>query len=502
MELDTNFGKAFCYEISEVKKAVVPVDCTMILPDYFPDVMKILRYTAKTVKSPVIFEGGVETVSGNVNIEVNYVSEDGELCYCSQLQPFSHSFDCTADSAAAEAEIVLGEIGCRAVNKRRIDLHGSIEISLHTVNCEEKKLVSFSEGAGMVCKRENLETVLMVGEFYKSFTLEEKGELGYGKPPFGKVLRYSACAEVSECHVIQDKIVTKGEVRVEVLWSPENVSENSESGPFLSKFSYPVSRMVDAKGILLTDICDVCYDTDFPEISPTDDGQDIIIKIKVGIFARVYRKENLEFVSDMFSTECETNIQKGKITVINEAVPIFINDAFFEKLDLPETAESITDIWLETDTPKVSSDEKSVLPIRICLFAKDSDGMPIYFERTTERENTLPANGNIIFCNLSARIKNTEFSITNDGKAEISASVLIDGTAYTALSTEAVEECSADIEKKIEHNDAAFLLCFANEGEKIWDIAKRYNASMENIMNENKISKETLSEKTMLIITE
>ena len=65
MELDTDFCKVFCCEIPEVKKAVIPVECSMILPDYFPDVMKILRYTAKTVKSPVLNENGTETVSGN-----------------------------------------------------------------------------------------------------------------------------------------------------------------------------------------------------------------------------------------------------------------------------------------------------------------------------------------------------------------------------------------------------------------------------------------------------
>ena len=88
MELDTNFRKVFCFGKSEEKKAVIPVDCSIILPDYFPDVMKILRYKAKTVKNPVVSEGGTETVSGNVNIEVSYISEEGELCSCSQLQPF------------------------------------------------------------------------------------------------------------------------------------------------------------------------------------------------------------------------------------------------------------------------------------------------------------------------------------------------------------------------------------------------------------------------------
>ncbi len=501
MELEENFCKIFCCGIPELKKAVIPVECSIILPDYFPDVMKILRYTAKTVKSPVLSESGAETVSGNVNIEVSYVSEEGELCSCSQLQPFSHSFDCGGNVAAAEAEVSVGEIGCRAINKRRIDLHGSIEISLRTVCGEEKSVLSSVKGAGTVCKNENLETVLMVGEFYKNFTLEEKGELGYGKPPFGRILRSAAFAEVSECHVIQDKIVTKGEIRVEVLWIPEFGAENSEAGPFLSKFAFPVSRMVDAKGILQNDICDAGYETDFPEIIPSEDGQNLVIKLKVGIFARVYRKETAEFVSDLFSTEYESKIEKEKINVINEAFPILEKEAFFEKFDLPETAETVMDIWIENDTPKISSEGKIVLKPRICLFGKDSDGTPVYFEKTAEKEILSPAKGNGVFHNLSATVKNSEFVLSGERKAEISAEIVLDGTVFSSLSTETAKDYSLSTENKIEHGDFAILLCYAEKGEKIWDIAKKHRASMENIMRENNLSEEVLSERKMIVIT-
>lgn len=501
MELEKNFCKIFCCGIPETKKAVIPVECSIVLPDYFPDVMKILRYTAKTVKSPVINEGKAETVSGNVNIEVSYVSEEGELCSCSQLQPFSHSFDCGGNVAAAEAEISVSEIGCRAVNKRRIDLHGNIEISLCTVCGEEKSLVSSVKGAGAVCKNENIETVLMVGEFYKNFTLEEKGELGYGKPPFGKVLRSAAAAEVSECHVIQDKIVTKGEIRVEVLWASENPSENGEAETFLSKFSFPVSRMVDAKGILQNDICDASYEADFPEIIPSEDGQNVIIKLKVGIFARVYRKETAEFVSDLFSTDYETKIEKGKITVLNKAFPVFETEPLFEKFELPETAETVTDIWIETDFPKVSDEGKIVLNPKICLFGEDCDGTPVYFEKVIEKEINSPVKGNNVFQSLSATVKNSEFNLSGDEKTEISAEILIDGTVFSSLSTEAAEDCFLSTENKIEHGDFSVLFCYAEKGEKIWDIAKKHRASVENIMKENGLSEEILSEKKMIVIT-
>ncbi len=501
MELDLDFKKVFCCGTPEEKKAVVPVDCSIILPDYFPDVMKILRYTAKTVKSPVFSEAGNETVSGNVNIEVSYISEEGELCSCSQLQPFSHVFECGGNIAAAEAEVSVGEIGCRAVNKRRIDLHGSIEIILSTVCGEEKSFVSSAEGAGVVCKNKSAETISMIGEFYKNFTLEEKSELGYGKPPFGKILRSSAFSEVSECHVIQDKIVTKGEVKISVVWKPEE-NESEEQGPFLSVFSYPVSRMVDANGILQSDICDARYETDFPEISPCDDGQSVNVKVKVGIFARVYRKNRIDFIEDMFSTDYETRLEKEKLSVITEAVPVSATEAFFEKFDLPESAKTVSDIWLETAAAKITPDGKINLPAKLCMFAKDEDENPLYFEKNIEREISSGAEGKkIVFKNISSGVKNEEFNVSGGGKAELSASVLVDGTIYTAMSTEAVAACSVNTEKKIEHGNTAMILCYAEKGEQIWDIAKKYCASAESIVGENGISGDILPEKTMLVIT-
>ena len=501
MEFDAAVRRAFCCGNSEEKKAALPLECSIVLPDYFPDVMKILRYTAKTVKSPVYSEEGGEKVSGCVNIEVNYVSEEGELCSCSQLHPFEHKFEVTGKIAAAEAEVCVGELGCRAVNQRRIDLHGSIEVLLRVLCAEEKEFVSSVSGAGAVEKSEEAETVLIAGEYSKSFTLEEKGELGYGKPPFGKILRSSAGAQVTECHVIQDKIVTKGEVRVSVLWQPEREEESEETGPFLSEFVFPVSRMVDANGILMTDICDAGYAAEFPEITPESEGRELGIRVKINIFARAYRKETLKYVKDMFSSEYETKTEKEKLCVINEAVPVVFTENIIESPELPESAETVTDIWVEALQPKLNHEGKIAFTAKICMFAKDEDENPLYFEKTVERELNTPFEGkNIAFYNLSADVKNCEFGFGKGKKAEVSAAVLIDGTVYTAMSTEAIASCSINEDKKIKKDSSAMILCYAEKGEYIWDIAKKYRVPMEDILSENGLLGEVLLEKTMLVI--
>ena len=44
------------------------------------------------------------------------------------------------------------------------------------------------------------------------------------------------------------------------------------------------------------------------------------------------------------------------------------------------------------------------------------------------------------------------------------------------------------------------ILCYAEKGEYIWDIAKKYRVPMEDILSENGLLGEVLLEKTMLVI--
>jgi hypothetical protein len=56
-----------------------------------------------------------------------------------------------------------------------------------------------------------------------------------------------------------------------------------------------------------------------------------------------------------------------------------------------------------------------------------------------------------------------------------------------------------DFEKKTGEKPA-MVLFFGEKGENLWDIAKKYRVSEENIMKENNLSEEVLSEKTMIVI--
>lgn len=501
MELNLTENKIICCNTPEEKKAVLPMECSIILPDYYPDVMKILRYNAKIVTMPVIPDETGEVASGNVNIEVIYVSEEGELCSCGQLQPFTHNFKREGGKvSAAELNAVCGELSCRAINKRRIDLHGSIELALNVLEAEERTFIENAEGSGSVCKNEKAEVIAITGEYYKTFNIEEKGELGYGRPKFGRAVRTFARAEITECHVMQDKIVTKGEVRVKMLWVPEN--ENEDKDYCISSFSFPISRMIDAPGVLAEDICDARYLADFPEISPSDEEDKIIVKTKVGIFARVYRKSEAEFVTDMFSSDYDCSVEKDDMNLIGEVFPITVTENIFEKMELPENFEKMIDVWAEIPkAPTLADEGKISFFVKLCVLAENSDGETEYYEKSLEKEIFSPAGDKkTAFFSLCSDVVSEDCNMTRNGTAEISINVLIDGTIYTSVKKRALAECSLNCEKPNERSKAALVLYYAEKGEHVWDIAKNYKVYPKKIIDENKITDGVISEKTMLVI--
>ena len=54
--------------------------------------------------------------------------------------------------------------------------------------------------------------------------------------------------------------------------------------------------------------------------------------------------------------------------------------------------------------------------------------------------------------------------------------------------------------EQTEKDDCAIKLYFAQDGESIWDIAKRYRAPINSVIEENDLNGDIISENGMLII--
>ncbi len=67
---------------------------------------------------------------------------------------------------------------------------------------------------------------------------------------------------------------------------------------------------------------------------------------------------------------------------------------------------------------------------------------------------------------------------------------------FQAISDISIQEDAAKVRDAL----CALRICYADPGDRIWDIAKTYSTSMGAVMEENGLEDEVLSEHTMLLI--
>jgi len=108
------------------------VDGDITLPEYCPDILRILRCAVEPAVHAVQAAGERATVEGSARVSVLYAAEDGSLQSFEQSYPFSRTADIGGlnEQTALQARVKADFANDRAVSQRRLDVHGMLSIRL------------------------------------------------------------------------------------------------------------------------------------------------------------------------------------------------------------------------------------------------------------------------------------------------------------------------------------------------------------------------------------
>ena len=132
------------------------IELDYILPDYYPDIFKLVRCEV----SPVIVD---YTVSGDkiayemrCDIKILYCSESGGALQCvSQRQNFSKTVDMgkICDNASVKLSPKTDHINYRAVNKRRLDMRGAVSVKIKVEGEKNQEVICDAFGLNVQVKK-------------------------------------------------------------------------------------------------------------------------------------------------------------------------------------------------------------------------------------------------------------------------------------------------------------------------------------------------------------
>lgn len=487
-----------------------PVDVDITLPDYCPDIQKILKCQIYPKILSRNVSGDRLDIEGTVLIQILYIdSVKKTIRTAEHTCPFSTFFNLksTPQNVLVVTKTKPEYLNCRAISPRRLDIHGAFSICANVICKGEKTLVTAVDADDVEQKKQCYSISRLTGLGQQQFSFNEDIEIGSGKPPVECILKSQLKTVIKESKSVAGKVMVKGEITLRILYLSDLDSGNVEVMDYTAAFS----QIVDAPGIEENHLCKTTADALSYDVKLrsdlSEDSSVITLDAKIIISVEGYCDEDVDVIADAFSKTYEIDMAFSSDTV-NKMEKV-VEDTLMAKDTLELNDESISkviDIYCEqTQLNTEVEDGKTIIrgKIYVCILALDGAGCPIYKERTLQFD--YPVNTDIspekLLTNQWCKIASISYRLNGENHIDIRAEVKLCIELYQKINIKCISKISANEEKLRKKNDkVALTLYYAECGETVWDIARSYCTCPGAIKTENELSEDIVTQGRMLLI--
>ncbi len=482
-----------------------PVDCDFVLPDYYPDIAAVLKCTLRPVIQSKQLSGDRMIVDVAAIMNILYLDEGRKsIRSCEFTKPFTSTFTVKpyAGNPSTAVFAKTDYVNCRATSPRRLDVHGAFSVKLKMQAEGGNEVVTSIGGDSVYTRKAVVSYSAPAALAEKTFTISEVLDLGQNKPAAEALIRGDAIPVLSDCKMLANKAIIKGELMLGNLYTDDATTGNTQK----VRHVIPFSQIIDIDGLDEEWLCDVKLDVVSSDVHITTnqngEGRLLEVNIKLGAAVQCYKTGMAEIVTDAYCARCPLQLETKRLETEHLAAVRRSTSTVKETLDLPaQGVASVMDIWCEVQpVSEVCENGHAHIKGRllICMLARDNTGIVSYYERPSEFELTFDDDCNEISSDMN--VINVDYSMVGAGQMDIRAEIAVARRCYNKESNLAVCSAEASDNATFAPEKAALKIYFANAGESIWEVAKACHTSMDAVMEENALTSDVLAKDTMLLV--
>lgn len=468
-----------------------PVDAEYFLPDYCPDIQKILKcssfseITSYSVTTDKLF------IQGNINISVLYTDEKGTtIRTCDISKEFSATQKITTQSEKATAMIKTGtgHVICRAISARKLDIH--IPVLLYATVCCVKSDPVLADAEACERRRKSLEVSRAVSSISREIAVTQELALSGGAPPIESIIRRNICFTNIVCRPGEGRINIEGIAEISVDY--KSFGENSIMEKM--KYQLPFSDVIDCDEATDETICrcDICSG-EF-SLQPKEDSMgeytNLSAFVKCCATIMIYENTEMTIVADAYSLGCRSREKYGKqcfcTYVSNENQKVT-----HTKTINAECVERVLDIWCGDldvaafcEPGKITYRGRYTLTVlfvdkdkKICCAEKQFD-----YSVASEYGDSIQRKAI-----ASAEINVSDFRITGESSVDISCEINVSAFVISRKFEDVLTSIEI-MEDKVVDNGGRVTICYGCDSPDLWSVGKKYRVSIAEICDINGIS--------------
>lgn len=481
------------------------VDIDLTLPDYCPDVERILSCTL----IPQIYMSSVSgdrlSVEGGANVRLLYL--DGErkcLRAYEYTQPFSQSIPLKADVAdcAVSVDAKPEYLNCRALSPRKLSLHGAFSLCARVEESCEAAYYTYEDGGDLQVKNENIAASSLCGLCTESFSVQEDVSVN-AKSGVSALLTHRLTARITELKTISSKIMLSAELKLELMY------RCGVDKPEIQCMSYniPISRVVDCEGASEDAVIDGELTVMSADVRLSDDTGDgsqlLLLDAKLCFTARCYQEQEITVLSDAFSVDRDVQAREEPFSCRSGVICRTYTDVGKTNVGVEDEIGRVIDVHCEKqNTSVISGGDSVILNTKLCvgILYEISGGELRYAERDAEFSYRPDTDGCEEIIRYKTAVDSLSYRLTDSRHLELRAELTYMLTMCSRKSCNALTSVTADDDAPAREKSGALILYFTDSDDSVWDISKRFGSRVQDVIAENDLEQDGVEGGMMLMI--
>ena len=495
--------KRINYKINETEfenSAEQSINMEITLPEYCGDISSILHcFAFANITSGTINKDYIN-IEGSYLVRVIYLSE-GEIFSYEQSAPFSKKIEheCESIGTVLDLKTFVQYVNCRAINPRKLEISGAFVISAKISACNSTSVIDSIDNESVEINTDKLSACTACGNSYADINLSQVIDIGSGKPAIKSIIRNSSEPIIIETKQISGKVLVKGELKIKSLYKAED-----NSTQYIEN-SIPLSHILDIEGCKDDSIVDLKLNLNSLDVivKPSAIGNMSLLDINAVIRVSACAYECIDFpvLKDCYSTKFESSCSFKTVKI--DSILENISKSFmhsFETEPLPEL-NRVIDLWCDDIRIKAlkNGDKltfKGVLKCYVLYGLNDNSYSIKELESDFSFEDELICE-NDIKCEPTATVIGTDYLVKGSA-LEVRISIKVDAVVFASRTEKIVDDI--EILDNALNKKSSLIVYFAKQGEKLWDIARKYQTTTDLIVSENSLEGDTLDKDKALII--
>ncbi len=477
-----------------------------ILPDYIPEIRKLLTCKAQALPESRYVSSKDVQGSGSITYHLIYTDDEGNLCGTPLSSSYEVSIPVAQDAKNVFVDTVVESTQPRVNGPRRISIKSRLKSRALCLKSKEivENITPKSSADEMFLERQRVE--LDTFDIYES-SLEgvkisdqfDMKDLKEAKP-----LWCDAIATIKDYKVRDRGISVRGDAYVKCICQGEN-------GIFTLTKQLPIAEELECEWARERDMARVearCVSLSISNEQNLDTPQ-LFFDLCCDINAETLRKRKVEVTTDCYSTKYESQTTYTDLESydavrmstssfsISEGVKRKSNEAevIIDQIATPACEK------IEAKGNKLHLIGKLYTSI-IARGREDENGQSEYlcdsYEIPFKHEIDLSksVNGTVSRVSVSASAPSARY---DESKLYLSCEVYVALTLLERNNTRVLDSATLIKDQEVERDGSVVRVYFPKDGDTLWEIAKKYHTTVNKITTENDLAGTDTTDKPIIV---